>query len=282
MSIRSRTALFGAGACVALLAVDWVCAFHVAFFARADQSIYLQFGGLEYHGRIVNFAGRLVSFFDPNPYVYLALIPIAVALVRGRPRSAVAAGAIVLGANVTTELVKHLVASPRPGWLFPHGISPLPPASWPSGHSTAVMSFVLACVLAAPARRRPLVGALGGCLAVGVGYSVLATGMHYPSDVLGGFLVATTWALLTVAALRATDRPRSLALRPDWISLRAALGPTGAVVLGALLLSAIVIVTYPHDVVGYARSHEAFVVGAAAIGVLGLALSTGVALTARR
>jgi len=39
---------------------------------------------------------------------------------------------------------------------------------------------------------------------------------------------------------------------------------------------------HPHDVVSYARAHEAFVAGAAGIGALGLALSTGVLLTVRR
>ena len=64
-------------------------------------------------------------------------------------------------------------------------------ASWPSGHATAAMSFALCAVLAAPARLRPLVAAVGAAFAVAVCYSFLALAWHYPSDVLGGFLVAT-------------------------------------------------------------------------------------------
>ncbi len=52
--------------------------------------------------------------------------------------------------------------------------------------------------------------------------------------------------------------------------------------LGALALSAILLAVRPHDVVAYARAHEAFVVGAAGIAALSLALSTGVVLSVRR
>ena len=38
----------------------------------------------------------------------------------------------------------------------------------------------------------------------------------------------------------------------------------------------------PEAVAGYARAHEAFVVGASAIAALGLSLATGVMLTLRK
>jgi membrane-associated phospholipid phosphatase len=283
MPIRPRTAALGAGVCVALMVAVWFAAFHIGFFERADQSIYLQFGDLPAHNGVDQVAGHLVSLFNPDHYAVLVLVPILVALFRGRRRIAFAAGTLILGANVTTELLKHLLAAPRPGALFPFGIAPVPPVSWPSGHSTAVMSLVLATVLTVPARLRPAVAAVGGCLAIGVGYSLLATGRHYPSDVLGGFLVASTWALLTVAALRAAEGRHPSARRSvERISMRAALGPIGAVLLAALLLSAIVVVSRPVHVFDYARAHAPFLVGAGGIAALGFALSTGVALAVRR
>ena len=276
-------AVFWATCCVALLALVWFAAFHIGFFGHADQSIYLQFGGLHGHSGVEGVASFFVSLFDPNPYVYLVLAPLVVALLRGRPRVVLAVGAIVLGANVSTELLKHVVAAPRPASLFSGDVSPLPPGSWPSGHSTAVMSLVLASVLAAPARLRPVVAGLGASLAIAVGYSVLATGIHYPSDVLGGFLVAAAWALAIVAGLLALERRRpSRRTRSGPVSLRAALGAPGAVLGAALVLGAILAVSRPHDVVSYARAHEAFVFGAAGIAALSLALSTGVLLSLRR
>jgi membrane-associated phospholipid phosphatase len=283
MPFRARWALTGAAACAALLALVWFAAFHIGFFRHADQSIYLQFGDLHNHGRIEWIAGHVVSVFDPNPYVYLVLALLVVALLRGRPRVAVAAGAIILGGNVTTELLKQLLAAPRPASLFLGGISPLPNASWPSGHSTAVMSLVLASVLAAPARLRPAAAALGASLAIAVGYAVVAGGLHYPSDVLGGFLMAGIWTLATVAALQAADRRWPIdrsASHP--VSLRAALGAPGAVVVGACVLVLILVITRPHDVVSYARAHHAFMLEAAAIAGLSLAVSTAVLMSVRR
>jgi hypothetical protein len=147
------------------------------------------------------------------------------------------------------------------------------------------MSLMLAAVLTVPARLRPVAAALGAVSAIAVGYAVLATGMHYPSDVLGGFLVAAGWTLSTVAALTAAERRRpSSQSQPSRrrVSIRAALGAPGAVIVSALVLSAIVAIVGPHDVVDYARAHEAFAIGAAGIGALGLALSTGVLLSVRR
>ncbi len=275
--------MLGACACALLLALDWFAAFHVGLFERADQSIYIQFGGLQSHARINWLAQRFVSLFEPNPYVYLVLAVLVVALLRGRPRIVLAVGAIVLGANLTTVILKQLVAAPRSGSLFAGGVSWLHTHSWPSGHSTAVMSLVLASVLAAPARLRPTVAALGAGLAVAVGYSLLTRLAHYPSDVLGGFLVAAIWALCTVAALVVVERRRpSKRASSDPISVRAALGAPSAVLAGALLVGGILAVSGPHDVVAYARAHEAFVLGAAAVAALSLALSTGVLLSVRR
>jgi membrane-associated phospholipid phosphatase len=283
MPTRPRTALLGAAACVALLALVWFAAFHVGFLGHLDQSIYQQFGGLRAHGQIAGIAGHFVAPFDPNPYVYLVLVPLVVALLRGRPRVVVAVGVIVFGANMTTEVLKHVIGAPRAGVLFVGGVSTLPPHSWPSGHSTAVMALVLASVLAAPARLRPAMAALGASLAIAVGYSVVEAGMHYPSDVFGGFLVAAAWTLSAVAALQAAERRRPV-LRgsASRVSVRAALGAPGAVLLGALALGAFLLAVHPYDVVAYARAHEAFVLGAAGIAALSLGLSTGVVLSDRR
>ena len=275
--------MLGAGACAALLALDWFAAFHIGLFARADHSIYLQFGGLGSHARLDWLSQRFVSLFGPNPYVYLVLAPIVVALLRGRPQVAVAVGAIVLGASLTTEVLKHLLPAPTAASQFARGGSWLQAHAWPSGHSTAVMSLVLASVLAAPPRLRPAVAALGAALAIAVGYSLLVQLVHYPSDVLGGFLVAAVWALSAVAALTANGRRwPSRRGSSDAVSVQAALGAPGAVLAAALLVGGILVLSSPHDVVAYARAHAAFVLGAAGIAALSLALSTGVLLSVRR
>jgi membrane-associated phospholipid phosphatase len=276
--LTARTALIGAACGVALLILTWFLAFHVATVRHADQSILRGFYDLGQRGRINSVASFVAHLCNPRPYVYFVWIPVAVALLRRRPRLAVAICAILLGANVTTHLLKPLLAQPRPssvpGDLF---------ASWPSGHATAAMSFALCAVLAAPPRLRPAVAAAGAAFTVAVCYSFLALGWHFPSDVLGGFLVASTWTLLAVSALLAAQEGRSGAtVRAARPSVTAALGPPAAALSGAVLLAIVVALARPHQVASYARGHEAFMVGAAAIGVAALAIATGLMLAVRR
>ena len=136
MPRRAVFALLGAAAAVGLLILTWFLAFHVGIAQRADQSIYNGFGNLGQHPRVGSLATFIARLCNPSPYVYLAAVPVAVALVRRRVWVGVAIGAILLGANVTTQLLKPLLAAPRAADLLA-GVKPVSPASWPSGHATA-------------------------------------------------------------------------------------------------------------------------------------------------
>jgi membrane-associated phospholipid phosphatase len=274
--------------CLVALLGTWFAAFHVGLFERADQSVFSGFANLGRHPRVSALASYIARLCDPQPFVFLAVIPVAVALLRGRPRLAIAIAAILLGANVTTELLKPLLAHPRAAWLL-GGRAPVGAASWPSGHATAAMSLTLTAVLAAPGRLRPVVATLGAAFTVAVSYSFLALGWHYPSDVFGGFLVAASWTAAVVAALLGAEqrhaRPTSVTpsvAQGARVSLRGALAPPGAALLGAVALACAVAVARPQEVVLYARAHEAFVVGATAIGALALLLAIGLMLVLRR
>ncbi len=112
-------------------------------------------------------------------------------------------------------------------------------------------------------------------------YSFLTLGWHYPSDVLGGFLVAGVWTLLGMAALSATERAGKRSATTVRLPLRQALRPIAFTMVGALILAGLVAITRPHAVVVYAEAHRAFMLGAAAIAVLGLMIATGVMLALR-
>src|SRR5947209_6237800 len=235
MLLRPRNALIGAVGGVVLIVVTWALAFHVGVVRNADQSIYSGFNHLSYHGGVSGVAHVVADRCNPNPYVYLVAIPMLIALARRRLRLALAVGTILLGANVTTQLLKPLLAEPRAASLL-GGVTPVAPASWPSGHATAAMALALSTVLSVPARVRPLAAALGAAFAVAVCYSFLTLGWHYPSDVFGGFLVAATWTLLGVGALLASDargaRPVAEEVRSvERVSLPAALMPVAAALL---------------------------------------------------
>jgi membrane-associated phospholipid phosphatase len=283
MPRRARIALTGAAAGIALLAITWYVAHYVGVARRADVDILRGFAELKRPGvnRLTNFVAGLC---DPQRYVFLAAIPVAVTLVRRRPRVAAMLAGVLLAANETTQLLKPLLAAPRD--LVPW--HPIGAASWPSGHATAAMTLALCAVIAAPARRRPAVAAAMAAFAVAVSYSFLELGWHYPSDVIGGFLVGATWTLLGIAGLSIYEArhehatPDPVRQRTATISVGEALMPTAAIVSAAALLFALIVVERPHAVITYARAHEVFVIGVGLIGVLGLLLSSGLTLILRR
>src|SRR5436309_3313127 len=172
MPRRAALAFLGAAAALALLILTWYLAFHVGIFERADQSILSGFAQFNTRTRVVRLASFVAGLCNPKPWVFFAVVPVLVALARGRPRVAFAIVAILLGANLTTQLLKPLLAQPRPHALLGAN-PPIGAASWPSGHATAAMSLALVSVLAAPARLRPAIAALGACFAVAVSYSFL-------------------------------------------------------------------------------------------------------------
>lgn len=284
MPLRSRNAFIGAALCAGLLPVVWLLAFHVGFVERADQAIFKGFLDLQ-RSLIPRIAKHVAQICDPKPYTCLAVVPVAIALLRRRRRMAITLAVILLSAPATTELIKPLLAHTRAHSLFGEA-QPVGPVSWPSGHATAAMSLALTAVLAVPARLRPVTAALGALFAIVVSYSFLTLGWHYPSDVFGGFLVAATWTLLGVGVLLATDR-RHRPVPADevtetHVSVARALAPVWIAVAVAALLAALILAIRPHEVVDYAQAHKAFVIGAAAIGAAGMALATGIMLAVRR
>jgi membrane-associated phospholipid phosphatase len=284
MPSRARKALIGAAGGTGLLVLVWFFAYHVNIAERADRSILRGFAGLSRH-RLDDVTSFIAHLCDPKPYVFLAAVPVVVALLRRRPRVAVTVGLIMLAANTTTQYLKPLLAAPRQPAF---GLLKWDAGTWPSGHATAVMALALCMVIAASPRWRPYVGAAMAAFAIAVVYSFLELGWHFPSDVLGGFLVATIWTLLGAAALwtleaRRPERNRELSPsgRPQF-SVGEALAPTAVLVVGALGLAFVVALTRPHAVISYASAHEVFIVGAVVIALLVLSLAAAATLALRR
>ena len=131
----------------------------------------------------------------------LAIIALGlVAVARGRPLLALLAAAAI-GGSVAIAQVLKVVLPQRDLAGYDVGLR------FPSGHSTIALSLALAAVLVAPAvLRRPL-AVLGVVFASAVGIATVAAGWHRPSDVAGGFLLASGWtAGLTAMTLAASPR----------------------------------------------------------------------------
>src|SRR5512142_2692144 len=136
---RAEYALIGVGAAVALLVLTWFFAFHVGVFHHVDERILAGFTDL-HRPRVDPIASFIAHLCNPKPFVYLGAAVILIALLRRRFGVALVIGVILLGANVTTQLLKPLLAEPRS--VLP-GEVPIGAVSWPSGHATAAMSLAL-------------------------------------------------------------------------------------------------------------------------------------------
>jgi membrane-associated phospholipid phosphatase len=206
----------------------------------------------------------LVHLCDPVPYALAGLALVVIAVVRGRPWRAGAVAVLLVVTGATTQALKHGIAEPRVATLWLH--DPIGAFSWPSGHATAAMTLALCAVLVAPRSLRPLTALAGGAFAVGVGYGVLVLGWHFPSDVLGGFLVAGLWASLAVAGLRLVER-EAPAPAPRWQWAPAAVAGTLAAVVAAAALG-----SRSRQVAIYALERPSLVVAAVVIAALGVGI----------
>ena len=114
--------------------------------------------------------------------------------------------AALLGTTLLVHAVKLGVMRPRPD-LFPTGL-PLPPdASFPSAHTAQALALVLALWLQ-PGRPRPAARwlAAGLMLAGAVAATRLQLQVHWPTDLIGGALMAAVWVLALARATGGASR----------------------------------------------------------------------------
>lgn len=252
---------------IAGLLVVWVLAFHSHRGAQADLNVLNGFWDL-HRGRLGDLADAVPHLSDPAPFVLWFLLIVGTALARHRPRHALAAGTVLLGANLCTHLLKPALGVYR----YADGIG-VNAGSWPSGHATASMAVALCAILVAPARLRPLVSGLGAVYTLAVCFTLLVAGWHFPSDVIAGYLMAATWTAFAVAALWASDiRWPSRAGTPARVPAQYAVAPALAVAVAGVGLFLLVTLARPTDVTDYARAHTTFVVGAGIIAAVALSL----------
>lgn len=189
-------------ACAGALVMLALVAYGIDSAQHADATLLARL--IAHQGsRAGTLADAVVHLGDPVPLLMMLAVACGIAIWRGRPRDALAAAVVVAGANVTTQVLKIALAHPRYQPVL--GADQLGAVSFPSGHATAAASIAIAFLFVVPAGIRPVVAAVGTCLVAAVGFSVTILAWHYPSDVLGGILVASGWGFAVLAALRASE-----------------------------------------------------------------------------
>ena len=149
-------------------------------------------------------------------------------------RALLFAAIALLGTAVSNGLLKHLIERARPDVL----LEPLHSFSLPSGHSSAAFAFFLVLGILAgrglPGRSR-LAWLLLACLpALAIAVSRLYLGVHWPSDLLAGGLLASTWCAASLALMQRHQVLPALPARVWWLLLPALLALFGAFATWAL------------------------------------------------
>jgi undecaprenyl-diphosphatase len=153
-------------------------------------------------------AAFALSFVGSTPVWVIVAVAAAGIFVRlGWSKATADLAIVMIGAVVLENALKFAFARARPEVYF----GALPPTySFPSGHATyaACLYGALACLIAdriASVWKGAVLWMAAVLLACAIGLSRIYLGVHYPSDVAGGYLVAIFWIGL-VTAFRASDR----------------------------------------------------------------------------
>ena len=182
------------------------------FFAwMADEvfegdSLRIDYAVREYvHGYSTEWLTSLMQFFSfLGSTVFLTsatVLLIVVFLVRRQRYSAIVLAVVMIGGVILNYVLKISFGRNRP---VPYFDTPLPdPFSFPSGHSLCSFCFygIVAWLILPRVRQRPLkfaVWILAALTVISVGLSRIYLGVHFPTDVLAGYIAAFVW-LCTVA-----------------------------------------------------------------------------------
>jgi hypothetical protein len=128
--------------------------------------------------------------------IWTTLIAVPLFL-RGHRRAAVFTVGVMLSTSLLTTGIKLLYGRSRPTWQDPAG--KLISKSFPSGHASssaalAGVLIVIAAMLVRKAVLRRAVYAGAVLLALVVGLDRVLLGRHYPTDVIGGWLLGAWWS----------------------------------------------------------------------------------------
>jgi undecaprenyl-diphosphatase len=144
---------------------------------------------------ITNLGGRAILF-------WLVTVSTAVMLIRRQYQLTVYLVVTGLGALALDPTIKALVGRLRP--VVPTPVTMASGYSFPSGHTLDATVFygvmLLVFLPIIPRRLRKLATGLVIALVVVIGFSRVAIGVHYPSDVIGGWLLGVAWLAITAHA----------------------------------------------------------------------------------
>jgi membrane-associated phospholipid phosphatase len=145
-------------------------------------------------GPFLGIASLLDAGFALVPWSLAVALLAAFAWLRGR-RDAAVLLILVIAADLVAAGVKLLVARGRPEAAFVEHLLGQESFAFPSGHvvRATALAAVVVWLVAPPAWRLPALVVAGIAAGLVMGWSRVALGVHWPSDVLGGLLLGLAW-----------------------------------------------------------------------------------------
>lgn len=139
---------------------------------------------------------------DTLPRIITALIVISLFIVKNRTKDAYWLAATLLSGFALSSAIKYGINRPRPELLL--HLEQVNNASFPSGHAMnstlfyGALLLLIGCHLRSPILRWGWI-VLMLTLVMLTGISRIALGVHYPSDVLAGWLIGSLWLAFCLA-----------------------------------------------------------------------------------
>lgn len=181
------------------------------FAVRTEQGQLLDTIALEGNSigqdRIDGLVDRVLNAMSVVSLIAATAVVGFIAFVRRGLWLAFVATLLVVGANLTTQVLKYLITRPDLG-IDPERATA--GNSLPSGHTAVAASVAVALVLVLPRKVRAWWAVLGAGYTALAGVATMSAGWHRPSDAVASLLVVGAWAgvagLLLIAGQRGDVR----------------------------------------------------------------------------
>lgn len=154
---------------------------------------------------------QVTSIGNGAPVISIGLIMCCFLWALRHRLAALMVAAAVIGSHLLNGVLKAAFERPRPELFvletpFQRPVS----ASFPSGHAMAAMVTYLLFAyligrLGGKGWFKVLVNTLAAILVLAIGVSRMYLGVHYPSDVIAGYLIGFVWVTFCILALEAME-----------------------------------------------------------------------------
>jgi len=166
------------------------------------------------HATRVGYSVANAISFVGSPVVLAVPAVVVTVILAARRRWILLLGwlAAFAGGSMLNWALKRIVQRPRPlyGSAFLHGNS----FSFPSGHAIGgligygMLAYVIVTLWAERRRTKVAVVVAAAVIVAAIGFSRVYLGVHYFSDVVGGFAAGTVWLAACVSGLEVARRQR--------------------------------------------------------------------------